>query len=438
MLQDSLVLLDYFRGMLLHNGELWLLLFPIMIAIELPLYLLVITGILRWSYNKEEAPLTHFPSISFIITCYGEGDAIDITIDSLAEQVYPGYIEILAVVDGAVQNQQTYQAALDGKKRHARTRNRKVRVLPKWQRGGRVSTLNAGLSVASCEIVINVDGDTSFDNDMAFTMMKQFTCEDVIASGGALRVRNHNKNILTKMQSLEYMLSMQAGKTGMANWGVLNNISGAFGAFRKNLLKQVGGWDTHTAEDLDLTIRLKQYKRRYPNHKLVFSTHSIGHTDVPDTLKGLVMQRLRWDGDLLFLFLRKHNEGLTPALLGWGNFLFTLAYGIIQNVLLPLLVVIFTVYMIVAYPLNFVLALMLLLYVMYLMLTMLLFIIYIGLVSERQREDLKFTGWLFLYPVYQFFMRLITAFSMVNEVIRRSHEESSMAPWWVLKRGKKF
>lgn len=81
----------------------------------------------------------------------------------------------------------------------------------------------------------------------------------MIASGGALRVRNHNANLLTKMQSLEYMLSMQAGKTGMATWGVLNNISGAFGAFRKNLLKQVGGWDTHTAEDLDLTMRLKQY-----------------------------------------------------------------------------------------------------------------------------------------------------------------------------------
>ncbi len=192
-----------------------------------------INGHFRWSYDQEDVELTQFPSISFVITCYGEGDAIGITIDTLVEQVYPGHIEILAVVDGAVQNQDTYQAALNGELRHAGVRNRKVRVIPKWQRGGRVSTLNAGLSVAQGEIVINVDGDTSFDNDMVFTMMKQFTSKDVIASGGALRVRNHDANILTKMQSLEYMLSMQAGKTGMAKWGVLNNISGAFGAFRK-------------------------------------------------------------------------------------------------------------------------------------------------------------------------------------------------------------
>lgn len=438
MLQDSLALLEYLQGMIFSNTELWLLLFPIMIGIELPLYLLVLTGILRWSYVEHEPVMTHFPSISFVITCYGEGDAIGITIDTLVEQVYPGSIEILAVVDGAVQNQQTYQAALDGEKRHAHVKNRNVRVIPKWQRGGRVSTLNAGLSVASGEIVINVDGDTSFDNDMVFNMMKQFVNPDVIASGGALRVRNHDENILTKMQSLEYMLSMQAGKTGMARWGVLNNISGAFGAFRKNLLKQVGGWDTHTAEDLDLTMRLKQYKRRYPNNKLAFATNAVGHTDVPDTLKGLILQRLRWDGDLLFLFLRKHNEGLSPTLLGWGNFIFTLTYGVVQNVLLPILVVIFSVYMLITYPLKFVIALTLLLYIVYFTLSMLLFIVYLGLVSERKSDDLKAIIWLPLYPIYQFLMRLITAFSMVNEVVRRSHEESSMAPWWVLKRGKKF
>lgn len=382
MLQDSLVLLDYLKGMLLHNQELWLLIFPLMIVIELPLYLLVLTGIFRWAYRPQPQEPISFPSVSFVITCYGEGEAIGITIDTLAEQVYPGLIEILAVVDGAVQNQDTYQAAVDGVKRHAGRHNRIVRVVPKWQRGGRVSTLNAGLSVACGEIVINVDGDTSFDNDMVFTMMKQFNSSNVIASGGALRVRNHDKNLLTKMQSLEYMLSMQAGKTGMAKWGVLNNISGAFGAFRKNILRQVGGWDTHTAEDLDLTMRLKQYKRRYPQNQLAFATQAIGHTDVPDTLKGLILQRLRWDGDLLFLFLRKHKQGLTPALLGWGNFIFTLAYGVIQNVLLPLLVVFFTLFMIISYPLSFVIALTLMLYCVYLFLSSLLFIVYIGLISE--------------------------------------------------------
>ncbi|MUK68859.1 glycosyltransferase family 2 protein [Aliivibrio fischeri] len=425
-------------GMISEDTELIFILFPIMLLIEMPLFILVASGVLRWSVNLSELEGTSCPSISFIITCYGEGEAISETIDTLVEQVYPNKIEILVVVDGAKQNAETYQAALYGAKKHQHKQMRTVKVIAKWQRGGRVSTLNAGLSEAKNDLVINVDGDTSFDNNMAWEMAKQFSDPNVLASGGALRVRNWDANLLTRMQSLEYMMSMQTGKTGMSNWGVLNNISGAFGAFRIEVIKRVGGWDTHTAEDLDLTMRLKQYKGRHPNSRLAFTPHSVGHTDAPDTLKILLMQRLRWDGDLLFLFLRKHKQGLSPSLLGWGNFVYTLVYGVIQNVVLPLLMALFSLYVCLSYPITFVLSILLFIYLIYITFIVLTFSIYIGLVSERPKEDLKLSIWLPLYPIYAFFMRLITAFSMVNEITRRSHEESSMAPWWVLKRGKRF
>ncbi|MFA1561471.1 glycosyltransferase family 2 protein [Aliivibrio fischeri] len=425
-------------GMISEDTELIFILFPIMILIEMPLFILVASGVLRWSVNLSELEATSCPSISFIITCYGEGEAISETIDTLVEQVYPNKIEILVVVDGAKQNAETYQAALYGAKKHQHKQMRTVKVIAKWQRGGRVSTLNAGLSEAKNDLVINVDGDTSFDNNMAWEMAKQFSDPNVLASGGALRVRNWDANLLTRMQSLEYMMSMQTGKTGMSNWGVLNNISGAFGAFRIEVIKRVGGWDTHTAEDLDLTMRLKQYKGRHPNSRLAFTPHSVGHTDAPDTLKILLMQRLRWDGDLLFLFLRKHKQGLSPSLLGWGNFVYTLVYGVIQNVVLPLLMALFSLYVCLSYPITFVLSMLLFIYLIYITFIVLTFSIYIGLVSERPKEDIKLSIWLPLYPIYAFFMRLITAFSMVNEITRRSHEESSMAPWWVLKRGKRF
>ncbi|OCH08933.1 glycosyltransferase family 2 protein [Aliivibrio fischeri] len=425
-------------GMISEDTELIFILFPIMILIEMPLFILVASGVLRWSVNLSELEATSCPSISFIITCYGEGEAISETIDTLVEQIYPNKIEILVVVDGAKQNAETYQAALYGANKHQHKQMRTVKVIAKWQRGGRVSTLNAGLSEAKNDLVINVDGDTSFDNNMAWEMAKQFSDPNVLASGGALRVRNWDANLLTRMQSLEYMMSMQTGKTGMSNWGVLNNISGAFGAFRIEVIKRVGGWDTHTAEDLDLTMRLKQYKGRHPNSRLAFTPHSVGHTDAPDTLKILLMQRLRWDGDLLFIFLRKHKQGLSPSLLGWGNFVYTLVYGVIQNVVLPLLMALFSLYVCLSYPITFVLSMLLFIYLIYITFIVLTFSIYIGLVSERPKEDIKLSIWLPLYPIYAFFMRLITAFSMVNEITRRSHEESSMAPWWVLKRGKRF
>lgn len=67
------------------------------------------------------------------------------------------------------------------------------------------------------------------------------------------------------------MISMQGGKTGLSEWNLINNISGAFGAFRRDFLRQIGGWDTHTAEDLDLTVRIKHYLKRHPNLKIGFA-----------------------------------------------------------------------------------------------------------------------------------------------------------------------
>ncbi|MGL5105499.1 MAG: glycosyltransferase family 2 protein, partial [Plesiomonas shigelloides] len=127
-----------------------------------------------------------------------------------------------------------------------------------------------------------------------------------------------------------------------------------------------------------------------------------------------------------------------PSLLGWGNFIFILVYGILQNVLLPFLVIVFSVYLVFSYPIQSVLALCMLLYFVYLFFSLLLFTVYIGLVSERKNADIRMAKWIFAYPIYQFLMRMVTAFAMINEIVRRSHEESSMAPWWVLKKGKKF
>ena len=45
------------------------------------------------------------------MTCYSEGKDVEKTARSLAHQIYPGYIEIITVIDGAVQNAVTLLAA---------------------------------------------------------------------------------------------------------------------------------------------------------------------------------------------------------------------------------------------------------------------------------------------------------------------------------------
>lgn len=416
----------------------WLV--PLILLYEAPLMLLVLLGIMRFYYTQfVQVPKQSLfrPKVSCVITCYAEGEAVKSTINSFIEQVYDGEIEIIAVVDGAVQNALTYQVATAAAKA-CRAPNRRVVVLPKWQRGGRVSTLNAGLSVATGEIVINADADTSFDNDMVSQIVPYFEDSNVPAVGGALRVRNVNESILTRMQSIEYLISMQGGKTGLGQWNLLNNISGAFGAFRRTFLIQIGGWDTHTAEDLDLTVRIKQYFKRYPDWHIPFATLAIGHTDAPADLKTLVWQRLRWDGDLLFLYFRKHWPAFTPRLLGTGTFIFTLLYGFLQNVLMPFVIVFYAVGIVLSYPWQFIFSLAVTIYGFYFGILVFFYLLVLLAISERLTLDLRLAIWLPLYPFYALFMRMVCLFALLNEIFRRSHEESSMAPWWVLKRGRKF
>lgn len=261
---------------------------PFALFLEFPLFLLVMLGICRHALLHHAAPVIvprRFPTVSCVITCYSEGADVKRTIASLVYQEYPGEIEIIAVVDGAQQNHETLDAASCCQQMADLAHQRRLIVLPKWQRGGRVSSLNSGASIARGEVVMALDGDTSFDNDMVYRAAAHFSDPNVIAVSGNLRVRNAAASLLTRLQALEYLVSISGGKTGLAAFNVVNNVSGAFGIFRASILRAVAGWDTGTAEDLDMTQRLKQLFARHPEFRIVFDPKVIGHTDVPSSFK---------------------------------------------------------------------------------------------------------------------------------------------------------
>ena len=411
------------------------------LVLELPLTLLLLIGVIRWWLRQHSEPPRQSlfqPRVSCVITCYSEGKDIQRTLTSLCEQTYPGEIELIPVVDGAAQNTATLDAARSFQIDPAIVPRREIRALAKWQRGGRVSSLNAGLAMARGEIVMALDGDTSFDNTMVSLMVRHFENPNVQAVAGNLRVRNSGASLIAALQSLDYLLSIGMARIGLAEWNVINNISGAFGAFRRSVLIQIGGWNTHTAEDLDLTLRLKSYCKRHPGWRIPFEPRAIGHTDVPVKLKDLLQQRLRWDGDLLFLYARKHRHSLNPQLMGWPNFIATLTYGLFVQTVLPFIILIDSTSLILQLEWQKLTVLMLSLYAAYLLLSALQFSVALMLCSERPARDLRLMPLLPIFPLAMFAMRCWSAVAMLNELLRRGHEETAMAPWWVISRAHRF
>jgi len=412
---------------------------PYVLFLELPLYIFIILGIIRYFIRKDDEILeekNYYPKVSCIVTCYSEGKGVALTIRSLTEQIYPGVIEIIPVVDGAVQNKETYQAAKQLETYVGRFTNRILKVVPKWQRGGRVSSLNAGLNMATGEVVMALDGDTSFDNNMVRDACIHFADPNVVGVAGSLRVRNVFQNLVTRLQGLEYLLSIHASKVGLSEFNVVNNISGAFGIFRRRFLEKIGGWDAGTAEDLDITLRIKNYFGRYPNLKIIFEPKAMGHTDAPDTFWGLFNQRLRWDGDLYYLYVRKHALSFNPRLLGWKNFLMQMWTGLFFQLVMPFIIIFYSMYVFALYSAGFVLAVWVLVYLIYLGIALLFFLVYLSMLSERRKEDIKLAWLIPLVPFFTFALRMWNAIATLKEMVTKSHLDSSMAPWWVLQKTK--
>jgi cellulose synthase/poly-beta-1,6-N-acetylglucosamine synthase-like glycosyltransferase len=418
--------------------EIALKFFPFVLLLELPLYLLVTAGIVRFGLreHRPDRQRERYPRVSCLITCYSEGEDVRKTIHSLAQQDYPGHIEIIAMVDGAVQNRATLEAARRAQDLVDGVPRRRLIVLPKWQRGGRVSALNAGLQMATGEVVMALDGDTSFDNDMVRHATRHFDDPRVVGVAGCLRVRNAKASLVARLQALEYMLSIGAGKTGLSEFNLVNNISGAFGVFRTAFIRNLGGWDAGTAEDLDMTLRIKQYFGRHPGLRIVFDPHAVGHTDAPHTWMGFFRQRLRWDGDLFYLYVRKFRHNLRPRLLGWPNFLFVTFNGLFLQVVMPFMIVAYTGLLFWTLPAGAVLGVLGFVYMVYLAALLLFFLLYVVVVSERPREDLGYLGLVCLFPLFAFVNRVHCSLSTLQEVFLKAHLDSSMAPWWVLRKTK--
>ena len=115
-----------------------------------------------------------------------------------------------------------------------------------------------------------------------------------------------------------------------------------------------------------------------------------------------------------------------------------LVSGFFFQLVLPFIIFIYTLLALFILPGKTLLFLFALIYLLYLMITMLLFGAMLSMVSDRPRQDVTLGLLVPVFPLFMLLIRCWSAVAMLNEVFRRGHEETSMAPWWVLKRATRF
>lgn len=305
---DVSLALDFLTS---QSTEGLILLFWFTLILEIPRYAcgFVAFGVAAAPARRRLArcarlPLAIQPSVSVVVVGHNEAGALERCLRSLREQTLPP-AEVVVISDGSSDAMAACASRLvrQGLVRHA---------LASDLRGGKSAGLNLALRSCGGQIIVNVDCDCSYDRFALENIVAPFADAAVGAVCGEIAPRNGAASIIARVQEIEYLVSLSVGRRLAAGLDQVSCVSGAFGAFRRTALEQVGGCDVGGGEDLDLTLRL-----RAAGWRVAFAPDATCYTDVPVSLWALIKQRLRWERDAIRLRCRKH--GRTLLLSGRGG-----------------------------------------------------------------------------------------------------------------------
>ncbi len=363
------------------------------------------------------------PLVSVLVPGKDEGDNIPQMVRSLREQTYDN-LEVVIIDDGSTdQTPLVCRGLLKEGLIQKYLRNR--------IRGGKASAANFGLRESNGEFVVHIDADCSFDRDAIEKILLPFYLDTRIgAVAGNLKVRNRHESLCTELQGIEYLKSISIGRRVASLLGFLRLVSGAFGAFRRDVLVQVGGWDVGPGLDGDITIKIRK-----SGYRVVFEHEAICFTRVPHSFTNLARQRLRWNRSLVRFRLRKHrnifrpHEGFsfTTFLSSFENIFFNVVLNALWFVYIADILIHFPARAKFIIPVN---------YFLYLTVNILEMVVILW-ASERKRDEASLAFYLPLMPPYvAVYMRFIRTFAYLQELFTKASYRDPWNPWKVSKKAR--
>jgi biofilm PGA synthesis N-glycosyltransferase PgaC len=182
-----------------------------------------------------------------------------------------------------------------------------VRIVTLEQNFGKAMALRAGALASRAEFLMCVDADALLAEDALLWMIPHFLQgARVAAVTGNPRVQN-KRGLLARIQIGEFASIIGMVKRSQRDIGRLFTVSGVHVCFRRRALHDIGYWSPETVtEDIDISwqLQIHYWDIRYEPHALSWIV-------VPETLRGLWRQRLRWarggiEAALKFSHLLRH------------------------------------------------------------------------------------------------------------------------------------
>lgn len=270
--------------------------------------------------RPERRRQAHYPGVTILIAAYQEEEAIGYTIESIAQEDYPGPVQVLILNDGSTDR--TAAVAQEAIDRVDFPPNVTARVITYPVNRGKAAVLNSGLAAAEHQLIVTIDGDSRLREDALTDIVERLLSDppETMAVAGAVLVRNSRETLMTGAQEWDYFHGIAAVKRMQSMYHGTLVAQGAFSVYRRKALEAVGGWPECVGEDIVLTwAMLKEgYRIGYAEDAIVF-------TNAPPTFRQFALQRKRWSRGLIEAL--HHHEDLLfkrrmSTMFIWWNLLF--------------------------------------------------------------------------------------------------------------------
>ena len=249
------------------------------------------------------SPMTELPapSVSVLIAAYNEASCILETIRSVQQQEPPP-MEIMVASDGSTDGMDQLlirELGLQhcGGPRWEGTLPTGTRLIVLvLERRGKGHALNSALVQANGEVIVTLDADTGLELGALRELARPFQDPRTAAAGGFIFIRNTSQHAwITRQQYIEYLKNFLY-RLGLAQAQICLQVSGAFGAFRRHLLQEVGGFSPYSlVEDYEIIYRFHCLLReRRQDYRITVAPLAIAYTDGPESLRAFIRQRTRW------------------------------------------------------------------------------------------------------------------------------------------------
>jgi cellulose synthase/poly-beta-1,6-N-acetylglucosamine synthase-like glycosyltransferase/protein-S-isoprenylcysteine O-methyltransferase Ste14 len=169
---------------------------------------------------------------------------------------------------------------------------------------GKPSALNKAMQLVDTEMVLTVDADTLLEQNAISAMRNAFAADPKLVAATGILTPVCGPSLSGRwfqwFQTYEYIRNFLSRYAWMRMDSLLL-ISGAFAAFRRQAVVEVGGFDPAClVEDYELIHRLRRYS--VLNHR-GWTTSVVGAsralTDAPGSVGAFLRQRRRWFGGFL-------------------------------------------------------------------------------------------------------------------------------------------